>query len=126
MFGEEGRLTFFSRASALDVGGVCAAFVLEKNDASQLLNCIQNTMPFMALLKLAHLYSVFLLTWRTDELSYQAMNGEVQASPSQRTGVAGGAGEEQGEHEQWAQAGHRFPPAKYFGRPDAVQAQVVK
>jgi hypothetical protein len=33
---EEGR-TFFSRASALDVGGICAAFGLEKNDASQLL-----------------------------------------------------------------------------------------
>ena len=63
---------------------------------------------------------------RSDELYYNADQGEYYASPSQRTGVAGGAGEAQGEHEQQAQAGHHFPPAKYFGRPDAVQAQVVK
>jgi hypothetical protein len=31
---EAKRLAFFSRASALDVGGICAAFGLEKNDAS--------------------------------------------------------------------------------------------
>jgi hypothetical protein len=41
-------------------------------------------------------------------------------------GLRGELARLQGEHEQQAQAGHHFPPAKHFGRPDAVQAQVVK
>jgi hypothetical protein len=81
-------------------------------------------MPFMALLKLAHLY--FCSLGITDELSYNAYHGEYRASPSQRVVGAGGAGEVQGEHEQQAWPASLFPPAKQTRPANAVQAQVVK
>jgi len=54
------------------------------------------------------------------------MNGESQASPSQRVVGAGGAGEVQGEHEQGGVGRLLITARKKIRRPMTVQAQVVK
>ena len=66
----------------------------------------------MALLKLAHLYFAFLLTWRTDELRSMQIAVSTTRARARRVGVAGEPGEEQGAHEQQGFGRLLIPPQK--------------